>query len=31
VISIREGDPPKMSAQIISIPMLSQGYKGRAK
>jgi gluconolactonase len=31
VISIREGNPPKMSAQIIAIPMLAQGYKGRAK
>ncbi len=31
VISNREGDPPKMSAQVIAIDMLAQGYKGRAK
>jgi gluconolactonase len=31
VVLLREGDPPKQSDQIISIPMLAQGYKGRAK
>jgi gluconolactonase len=31
VISHREGTPPHLSAQIIEIPMLAQGYKGRAK
>ena len=31
VISIREGTPPKMSAQIVTIPLLAEGYKGRAK
>ena len=29
VVSIRKGDA--RDAQIISIPMLAQGYKGRAK
>lgn len=31
VISLREGTPPKQSAQIISIQMTAQGYRGRAK
>jgi len=31
VISLRQGDPPKQSAQVIAIPMIAQGYKGRAK
>jgi gluconolactonase len=31
VISRREGDPVKMSAELIAIPMIAQGYKGRAK
>ena len=31
VISRREGDPPKQSAEIIAIPMVAQGFKGRAK
>lgn len=29
VVSVRNGD--KMSAKVVSIPMLAQGYKGRAK
>jgi gluconolactonase len=31
VISVLEGNPPTRKPQIISIPMLSQGFKGRAK
>lgn len=31
VISHREGTPPHLSARIITIPMLAQGYRGRAK
>ena len=31
VVFVREGNPPQAFDQIISIPMLSQGFKGRAK
>jgi sugar lactone lactonase YvrE len=31
VVTIRDGDPSHNAAQIISIPMIAQGYKGRAK
>jgi gluconolactonase len=31
VVSTREGDPPKQSAQILAIQTIAQGYKGRAK